>query len=144
MVVRQLMLPRDSLSSMVSLLSLNNTSREPSLVPKNKETRERRTAGPGGRSLRHATLGLRTGRDGIRKIPHVAFMRRTLNCTGSHRQHEIRPLKRPGAELHQRLLQIYIPQPQPFLPFGLATKPETLRVLNVSAASSGSTNRCFS
>lgn len=34
MVVWQLMFPRDSLSSMVSLLSLNNTSRNPSLVKK--------------------------------------------------------------------------------------------------------------
>ena len=34
MVVWQLMFPRDSLSSMVSLLSLNNTSRNPSLAKK--------------------------------------------------------------------------------------------------------------
>lgn len=40
MVVRQLMLPRDSLSSMVSLLSLNNTSRNLLLVKKEGEQRK--------------------------------------------------------------------------------------------------------
>lgn len=140
MVVRQLMLPRDSLSSMVSLLSLNNTSREPSLVPKNKETKGRHTAGP--RNPHRAPETFVTPRnswaqDGQKRnkkdlscgIHEAHFELHATRVLPSHMRHEVFEETWSNAA-QETLLYIYIPQPKPFLLFG-STSTTKLKILQV-------------